>query len=269
MEEKRSETYWPSLQNYLKNGEVSYEDLELSCGICHDNMSVLPGQHIPDDDAESHYAAILPSFNQDSELRPVCFTCRADITHRGCTHVHPGLPMPGRLQDVDSIPPTLSEGGFVSSECGTCHVNYTYDLVKYHVDHYNKSLPDGCRRHMGFHVVSEANDCYYEVLPEGRVKGQAKFCEPPKCVKSALAIFDSDRRIWKAGKAWMQQGVLQQLDHEFVFKTWKMENWEAPPPTPKPSFQDWVDYMFLMERERAQAMTWNQLCSEYWCPLSQ
>ncbi|KAL3593358.1 hypothetical protein FPOAC2_07654 [Fusarium poae] len=44
------ETYWPVLKSSLLNGGISFEDLDLDCPICYDNIGVHPNNYGPKDE---------------------------------------------------------------------------------------------------------------------------------------------------------------------------------------------------------------------------
>jgi hypothetical protein len=127
MNEKRTETNWSLLKVYLENDKVSFSDLELICAVCRDPMSVLPDGHghREEDDVNSHRAMILPcghifgnsciktAFSDGSDLRPVCFMCRADLVHPGCQHIHLGQQMPCSKKYLSQFP----TNGFIHSWC--------------------------------------------------------------------------------------------------------------------------------------------------------
>jgi hypothetical protein len=262
MEEMRSETHWPILKAYLKEGKVTFDDIDLPCGVCQDTMTVSPDQHTKDEDGKTHNAVIFPcghifgnscievAFAENSSLRPVCFTCRADLTHPECGHMHPGLPMPCSQEELDSTPHVLAEGGLLSSSCGDCLLeDIAADLVK-QVKTFNDSLPSDAGLLMGFTCqVMDAG-----VVRQCGNRGLSGY-EPPEGALPILEHFKEQRALLESDNYWFE-GSLSALE-------WRFYPLEVSPPKPSSAFLEYVASMFSAEGEKAKGMTWAELREEF------
>ncbi|RGP58856.1 hypothetical protein FSPOR_11754 [Fusarium sporotrichioides] len=265
-----TETHWSVLSSYLKNDKVSFKDLELPCGICRNTMTVLSHQHHKDEDGNTHNAVVFPcghifgkscvdlAFGKESSLQPVCFACRADLTHSECGHLHSGLPMPSSKEDLGSIPAVLSKQGRMAPYCAGCIYGDLLDDLWQYVEEF--ILPTEGQRLMGFcHLVSDPDaevPCWTPFQPDGRglEDDPDKYrCEPPEEATQALIHFEERLENAEFGQYWFKNNLPR---FEWKFFMWK-------PSMPKPAFHEYVDYKFFMESETAKSMTMDELRAEF------
>ncbi|KAF5021287.1 hypothetical protein F66182_6685 [Fusarium sp. NRRL 66182] len=171
-------TYWPVLRDTLLNSPSTYDHLHLECGICLDPMTVFPHEHSYDPNMShfSHRARILPcghmfgskcahTMIRDAIMNSssiVCPICRTDFAHhRGCGHVHTGIPMPTSTEAILRFPPTLSEGGVVADKCGDCQVT---DIIM-GINHLAPMLtfPSGLHDKESFSVTATTLSSYWAI----------------------------------------------------------------------------------------------------------
>ncbi|KAJ4141668.1 hypothetical protein NW768_000884 [Fusarium equiseti] len=138
---KLANTYWPVLRDALLQDPSSYNNLHLDCGICLDKMTIFQHEHTFQNDHAhgtfSHRARILPCghiFGSscvislltnliESDQPIVCPVCRMNLpSHKGCSHVHFGMPMPTSISEIRTFPGTITEGGRVAEKCRDCQV---------------------------------------------------------------------------------------------------------------------------------------------------
>ncbi|KAF5571155.1 hypothetical protein FPHYL_671 [Fusarium phyllophilum] len=149
--------FWPRLRDSLIEDPELFNHLHLECGICLTDMSVFCHDHTfspdegvtPKEKMRSHRARILPcghmfghkclytmideAVKEAGEGRvPVlsCPSCRDVFSpHRDCPHPHSGKFMPTTMEGVYKMPPTFSEGGVLSPNCGNCIAIETISVV--------------------------------------------------------------------------------------------------------------------------------------------
>ncbi|KAF5652620.1 hypothetical protein F25303_3066 [Fusarium sp. NRRL 25303] len=140
--------FWPRLRDSLIEDPELFNHLRLECGICLNDMSIFRHDHTfsPDEGltheekTRSHRACILPCGHMfghkclhtmiDEALKEMeegqvpiltCPSCREVFSpHRDCPHPHSGKFMPTTMEGVYRIPPTFSESGVLSHNCGNC-----------------------------------------------------------------------------------------------------------------------------------------------------
>ncbi|KAM0563197.1 hypothetical protein ACHAPJ_000913 [Fusarium lateritium] len=131
---KCTETFWPTIQASLANGEIKFSDLEIPCCICYDTVDIYPHQHRCDESGHHHGAVVLPcghifgqqclrmalKTNEAGNLPLCCPSCRASCVHEECGHFHAGLPMPNSMRSLNSLPTTTGKGAFIAEQCNNC-----------------------------------------------------------------------------------------------------------------------------------------------------
>ncbi|RGP77517.1 hypothetical protein FLONG3_4302 [Fusarium longipes] len=248
IEEMRAETNWPILKTYLQTDKISFEDLELPCAVCCDTISV--------EDGDAHRATIFPcghifgkscievAFNKESTLRPVCFTCREDLAHPQCPHMHHGLPMPCSKEELDTIPPVLAKEGLISSSCIPCLAENT--AVELTARILKSTTADGQFR-MGLSCT--CGDRTRNLIPAGCNPEVSFECRAPEELFPFLEQYEEDRyeRAY-----WFDKTP----NVKWRFFMWKVARTQ-------PTFQEYVDYVFFAEGERVQGMSLEELRDEF------
>ncbi|KAF5677595.1 hypothetical protein FHETE_1646 [Fusarium heterosporum] len=115
--EKCSETYWPVLKGLLATGQVTFENLQLPCMVCYEDMTIHPDECCQDGPHKDHSAVVLrcghiigsycmlqsidSSIVRDASI--CCPQCRGGFVHKDCLHIHEPHPMPNTMDALNSL----------------------------------------------------------------------------------------------------------------------------------------------------------------------
>ncbi|EXL60470.1 hypothetical protein FOCG_03316 [Fusarium oxysporum f. sp. radicis-lycopersici 26381] len=119
---KAKESFWPQLASDIERYNVKFRDLAPECGICREDVTVLPFDYkLQNGKEETHRGVILPGghiFGAScfGENVRYCLQTKTEICCPACRTIW-----------TSSSPPTLNNGGIIADYCDECAINNTVD----------------------------------------------------------------------------------------------------------------------------------------------
>ncbi|RGP58857.1 hypothetical protein FSPOR_11755 [Fusarium sporotrichioides] len=223
---KTKETYWPVLKASLQNGDLFIRDLDLDCPICYDNMGVHPIRYGPKDEhGNDHRAVILAcghmvgkSCVRFGDLK-TCPICRTSLEHLRCGHNNKGRTVPWVINELDSVPAELSNGGIIPSRCDSCRVQGMLNILMGYLSEIDnesqarKKLPP---RRLG--ISMKVGGLYYYLGDQ--INGmKSVLIETPDYIKGRLAKFRKHELLIEShGYMWTEESFKEVEVQCFTFE---------------------------------------------------
>ncbi|KAF5002213.1 hypothetical protein FGRMN_519 [Fusarium graminum] len=253
--EQCSETYWPVLKGLLATGQVTFENLQLPCMICYEDMTFHPDERRLDEPYEDHSAVVLRcghiigsccmlhtiNSSRDREASVCCPQCRNGFFHKDCWHMHEPHQMPSTMEALDSVP---LDSNPIKDLCQNCFLEDV--LLCYHMKlRTDMDLDADIRKHTGVTLTigNKTHRSWKADKSSEKIDTPAWIKEHFRCSIEIPGFFEPENDG--------HTSPFHEIPHDAVLTCYIVSD---VPPATHPPFWDWVQWFCLQDGNESKTV---------------